>query len=613
MSRARVLADLLTSLNISGDVVVDNVTANTANVAGALTADTISTTGSITAPIVTANSFVGDGSGLTNAGATVAVKADNVDYNVTFTNQLSEAHANTFVDSNVNYNPSTQTLTSPKVDLNNLLVAGGTGSAGQVLTSNGANQTTWTTLSTGAGGATVTAMASDITLTSASNKLQIVVPDDWHRKIVLPDATTLDAGPNVFVIRNETLSEYPVKIETSDGKAVGWVTDLAPTYVDLINNSTATGKWFAYNDLPESKGGLWEYGINRQSSNDNRYDYQGWTGALTQNHAFQSSGSGSASVSGVIMATKPDGKAGQLNADSASSTQSTNNVWCVGKVNDTTAVLVWQDTSSNQLKMKQIATTSSGDTYNVHNSDNATYPYVLWMDTNKFLLIWSDTIGTDQVSIMYFEATSIDAFTLHDEITVTGTYNDHEGARLSSTLAHVRYGSNIKSVTLGATTLTDNGTHSTSPYSARSICRANTTHSIVAGSSSTNNISLFLVDDNSGSPTRNNSNIVHNVLAQDTFDVKLRSGSDGNAVMMAYTTSEGQGASQDANCYRIEANNTHAVPISQGVFRRTKNETSTNRRNNFESSNNYTVIFKAPPGTPTASYNWYQLHKYVIT
>ena len=56
---------------------------------------------------LTANNFVGDGSGLTNAGATVAAKSDNVDYKVTFTNQLNGAHANTFVNTSFTFNPST--------------------------------------------------------------------------------------------------------------------------------------------------------------------------------------------------------------------------------------------------------------------------------------------------------------------------------------------------------------------------------------------------------------------------------------------------------------------------------------------------------------------------
>lgn len=56
---------------------------------------------------LSANNFVGDGSGLTNAGATVAPKSDNVNYNVTFTNQLNGAHANTFVNTSFTFNPST--------------------------------------------------------------------------------------------------------------------------------------------------------------------------------------------------------------------------------------------------------------------------------------------------------------------------------------------------------------------------------------------------------------------------------------------------------------------------------------------------------------------------
>lgn len=62
---------------------------------------------------VSANAFIGDGSGLTNAGATVTDKSDNVNYNVIFTDETSGAHGLAGIDNGeFTFNPSTGTVTA---------------------------------------------------------------------------------------------------------------------------------------------------------------------------------------------------------------------------------------------------------------------------------------------------------------------------------------------------------------------------------------------------------------------------------------------------------------------------------------------------------------------
>jgi hypothetical protein len=64
---------------------------------------------------ITANTFVGDGSGLTglNAGATVTDKSDNVNYNIVFTNETSGTQALAGIDNAAFiFNPSTGTCSA---------------------------------------------------------------------------------------------------------------------------------------------------------------------------------------------------------------------------------------------------------------------------------------------------------------------------------------------------------------------------------------------------------------------------------------------------------------------------------------------------------------------
>jgi hypothetical protein len=95
-----------TVANTDSNITITGSGSETAAVSVGL-ADDVNVSGTITA-----SAFVGDGSGLTNAGATIAAKSDNVDYKVTFTNQLNGAHANTFVNTSLLFNPSTGQLSA---------------------------------------------------------------------------------------------------------------------------------------------------------------------------------------------------------------------------------------------------------------------------------------------------------------------------------------------------------------------------------------------------------------------------------------------------------------------------------------------------------------------
>ena len=85
--------------------------------------DSVSVTGS-----VTANTFIGDGSNLTNAGSTVATDTANHDLLVPFTGISSGTMTSANVNSNFTFNPSTGTLSATAFsgDGSNLTNAGST-------------------------------------------------------------------------------------------------------------------------------------------------------------------------------------------------------------------------------------------------------------------------------------------------------------------------------------------------------------------------------------------------------------------------------------------------------------------------------------------------------
>ena len=69
--------------------------------------------GTVNAPTVVANTFIGDGSQLTNAGSTVATQtATNVELGVPFTGVTSGTMTSANVNSSFTFNPSSNTLTA---------------------------------------------------------------------------------------------------------------------------------------------------------------------------------------------------------------------------------------------------------------------------------------------------------------------------------------------------------------------------------------------------------------------------------------------------------------------------------------------------------------------
>lgn len=99
----------------------------------------------------------------------------------------------------------------------------------------------WQALNVGAGGATETSSAVDVTLTAASYRVQAVAMTAADKSVTLPNATTLSTGAELFVIKNTGLMAFVVR------DAAGlMLTNLKPgkcSAFHLSNASTSSGAW----------------------------------------------------------------------------------------------------------------------------------------------------------------------------------------------------------------------------------------------------------------------------------------------------------------------------------------------------------------------------------
>ena len=91
------------------------------------------------------------------------------------------------------------------------------------------------------GGATITSSAVDVTLTSASNRVQSLAMTTAAKSVTLPDATTLTKGGALFVVKNTGALNYAVR---ANGGVL--LANLAPGQTAvfyLTDNATSAGGW----------------------------------------------------------------------------------------------------------------------------------------------------------------------------------------------------------------------------------------------------------------------------------------------------------------------------------------------------------------------------------
>lgn len=99
----------------------------------------------------------------------------------------------------------------------------------------------WTFLNVGAGGSSEPSSAVDITLTSASFKVQSVVMTALDKSVTLPSALTLPAGGELFVVRNAGTIAFAIR--ANGGKMLTQLDGGQTALLYLSNVSTAAGVW----------------------------------------------------------------------------------------------------------------------------------------------------------------------------------------------------------------------------------------------------------------------------------------------------------------------------------------------------------------------------------
>ena len=232
---------------------------------GAITADKIAD-GTIIAADIAANTvtpaklaYNAAGTILTTDGATVLWRA-----------QSALAIANTQITGNIISSQITSVANtqvtgimgvaqggtaSSTLTANSVLIGNGTsalklvapGTSGNVLSSDGTNWAS-TAAATSSGGASTVSQGTSLTLTSASNRVQVVSLTAGSLSVILPDATTLSAGGPTFIITNAGTNGFTVK--QNGGIVLASLTSGQSVMCEVYDISTATGKWtFSNKDI----------------------------------------------------------------------------------------------------------------------------------------------------------------------------------------------------------------------------------------------------------------------------------------------------------------------------------------------------------------------------
>ena len=168
---------------------------------------------------------------------------------------------------------------------NNVLLGNGTSAptfvapstSGNLLTSNG---TTWTSSTPAtpntAGGASTVSQGTSLTLTSASNRVQVVTLTAGSLSVILPDATTLSAGGPTFFITNGGPNTFTVK--QNGGMLLVTLTSGQSIMCEVYDISTAAGAWLTSATGIASVGSVGNFTPVTIDSTNAAYPYFGDSG-----------------------------------------------------------------------------------------------------------------------------------------------------------------------------------------------------------------------------------------------------------------------------------------------------------------------------------------------
>lgn len=210
-----------------------------------------------------------------------------------------------------------------------------------------------------AGGASVVAMSGNVTLTSASNKVQVLTPDVSGRQIVLPDATAMATGGALFVLSN-TVSDWPIAIMDSTGVNVGWVVADYASNVYLNSNATAAGVWSVKTGNASADAGVYLFGNELFDKRAVYNDIRPVTMALSASLSVNAGMSSNTALTVSGFDTRLDGSRVSTGATLASVAGAIGGQSCACPLNATTSLHVYYDVSGQALYCQAVTYSSDG-------------------------------------------------------------------------------------------------------------------------------------------------------------------------------------------------------------------------------------------------------------
>jgi hypothetical protein len=377
--------------------------------------------------------------------------------------------------------------------------ATGTPSSTTALLGNGS----WGTVGGGNGGSTVTnPMSANITLTSTSNRVQVMTPSAFGYSITLPDATTItSAGGPIFILKNllRSYAAFPIKVLDSAGTNIGWVVPDYDTEVYLTSTAAATGNWVIETHNPTANGGIYPYGNGYSSTTSNTMDSWAQNVGVSSNVAFSSNAFGTGDrywlgVNANYTQTYP--------INQISQSQSPGNAYVQGtstfiRLSDTKIMYIWNGTGNTlyaQVKTLNAdgSTASTGSQLTVASNFTGIYGLMqaIAISATSVLLCYGTNAGPQTISskILTISGNTITAGTQLLFASSSSPASAAFVSLLSPTLATVLdgYGTgNVYSLTISGSTVTLGGSATAIAYpNGYGIFTASSTTSVVVYMSS---------------------------------------------------------------------------------------------------------------------------------
>jgi len=382
-----------------------------------------------------------------------------------------------------------------------------TGTSGQVLTSAGALAApTWNTLSVNGGATATNPMSANITLTSSSNKVQVLTPDAQSRRITLPDATTISAaGGPVFILQN-TVPWYPVAVMDSAGTNIGWVVADYQSQVYLTSTASATGNWIIKTGNPSADAGVYPYDAQYAMSNNNSYYGRSYTCALSTSTMVGTTGSGNQIAVGGFVTTPTKSYTQTDVAYAANYTSlATAGNYAIVAVSSTLCMTFFNDTTNSRLMVFAVSINAStgaqtkGTELDLGASNNTPFFSAMAIDTSRVLVTYRNSSNNYVARIISVAGTTCTAGSASSTLVAAGS-NNFQVAVLSTTLAHFASNSTIWDLTLSGTSVTVNSSVAIGA-TGYGIIPNSSTSSIIFYDNGSSQLQAKVVTSSGGTPT----------------------------------------------------------------------------------------------------------------